>query len=446
MPHHLATIGRPPDLLRTRRRGFTLFEMVLASLLMAIIMAAAWMLLGTYHRQFERSLEMTERWQLSRSLRQTIYDDFERTVCAAVEGEPLAAASRSDTSTTNSAASEPSEGSPTERTPANRPSTSDSGSLLNRRSAAMAADPSLTTGDPAEGEMMADLEGVPSFGVLPANWKDAVVGFFGNGTSVVLDVLTPVTELSQPVLIDELAEDELPPADVTRRVVYHFVSPDDLIESEVTPGLTRFEFTQFELDYFRADTHSDQMLEEIVRTIDLEWGEPDADEELLDQSLEPLPTPMPTSQPGDVDLESLTDGLLQRIDRLPEFVMFQLRYYDGQQWLSQWDSRSAGTIPVAVELRFKMKEREAIVQSRREEAEALWGSSENDVEAEARTTLAEAETADVEMIDDEQRSSQTTPPDYERFVFFLRPADAPAKDSGLIDGFIEDAIISEASR
>ncbi|NLY00450.1 MAG: prepilin-type N-terminal cleavage/methylation domain-containing protein [Rhodopirellula sp.] len=65
------TADRPPV-----RSGFTLLEVLLATVLMATLLAGMWSLLDTYTRLFESGQTRTEQAQLVRSLLRQIADDF----------------------------------------------------------------------------------------------------------------------------------------------------------------------------------------------------------------------------------------------------------------------------------------------------------------------------------------------------------------------------------
>jgi hypothetical protein len=41
-------------------------------------------------------------------------------------------------------------------------------------------------------------------------------------------------------------------------------------------------------------------------------------------------------------------------DRIPEVTRFQIRYFDGASWKTNWDSRTLDRLPVAVEVRFEL--------------------------------------------------------------------------------------------
>ena len=57
-------------------RGFTLLEVLIASMLIAVLMTSAWHILGLYTDMFERGETRTEESQLVRTLAQQFSDDL----------------------------------------------------------------------------------------------------------------------------------------------------------------------------------------------------------------------------------------------------------------------------------------------------------------------------------------------------------------------------------
>ena len=65
-----------PLALEQRRRGYTLVEMLLATALCGVLLAALWMLMGTYGELFDKGQQQVERAQLCRALLQQMADDL----------------------------------------------------------------------------------------------------------------------------------------------------------------------------------------------------------------------------------------------------------------------------------------------------------------------------------------------------------------------------------
>jgi prepilin-type N-terminal cleavage/methylation domain-containing protein len=62
------------------RAGFTLLELLLTSLLSAVLLAGLWALFSTYMQLFETGQTKTEQSQLIRALAQQVADDLRSVV------------------------------------------------------------------------------------------------------------------------------------------------------------------------------------------------------------------------------------------------------------------------------------------------------------------------------------------------------------------------------
>lgn len=82
--------GRRTTRRRAPRRGFTLIEMLLASLLLVVLLSATWSLLGMYSRGFASNTRRTDEAQLVRAWLQQLADDL--ALALAVEPERAVAA------------------------------------------------------------------------------------------------------------------------------------------------------------------------------------------------------------------------------------------------------------------------------------------------------------------------------------------------------------------
>ncbi len=60
-----------------KRHGFTLIEVLLVTILSAVLMIGLWSLFGTYIRLFDSGPERTERAQLLRAIKQQFTDDLQ---------------------------------------------------------------------------------------------------------------------------------------------------------------------------------------------------------------------------------------------------------------------------------------------------------------------------------------------------------------------------------
>lgn len=62
--------------MRRRRRGYTLIELLLATALCGVLLAALWMLMSTYGELFDKGQQQVERAQLGRALLEQMADDL----------------------------------------------------------------------------------------------------------------------------------------------------------------------------------------------------------------------------------------------------------------------------------------------------------------------------------------------------------------------------------
>jgi prepilin-type N-terminal cleavage/methylation domain-containing protein len=77
----------------SRARGFTLLEVMLATVLMAVLMTGIWGLLSTYQRLFSAGERATEQSQLARTLLEQISDDLLSAIPDSATGLPGASTS-----------------------------------------------------------------------------------------------------------------------------------------------------------------------------------------------------------------------------------------------------------------------------------------------------------------------------------------------------------------
>ncbi len=211
-------------------------------------------------------------------------------------------------------------------------------------------------------------------------------GLVGGATWLVVDVLQPPDPFSLPVAdLDATGEEPLAlAAPELRRIVYTFEPPQD--ESLDSLSSTVSELAALDdTELVGAGDESDEQEVPPSGLLRLE---------LATEQYEALMTP-PEEEPGprrglgwqeaawqlrglalgvEADLSgtgmsfSSTTigtaggksgakqlGILSQ-DEVPEVVWFELRYYDGRQWVGSWDSRSAGRLPVAIEMRFELRQ------------------------------------------------------------------------------------------
>jgi len=270
------------------RGAFTLLEMLLTTLLSAVLMVGIWSLSTLYIAFFESGRERTQEAQLVRSLMQQFSDDL----LAAIQ-------------------------------------------ILSNDASPPAA--STLTGPVRRGGPVLFVEFTtrPHFGLVGAQ------------RSLQLTILRAAPPLDQENLDGRL--ESLPHATSRpivrapdlRRIVYSFEEPYESQANDRRPpaGLLRRE-----LAWETARSLAD-----------------DEDAPLFGDSFHPtaVSSPLPADEPGlaavgeerlENDAQPAEQSADESILLVPEVVAIEFRYFDGQAWSSQWDSRTRKTLPVAVEI------------------------------------------------------------------------------------------------
>ena len=188
-----------------RHRGFTLLELIIATVLMSVLMVVTWNLLDIYRNQFERNQVRVERWQLLRSLTDQLSRDLRS--CNV----------RSD----SRAAAEIKEGSGDE----------------------FGGEDALAFSQ-AVNWQSEEISSLGELGEVSTDWSRAVVGLEGTATSLVLDLTVPAAS-NRPFRGVDL--NRPPMSDFVRRVVYQFQSPGSALRAGYPPGLVRCEWKAEEL-------------------------------------------------------------------------------------------------------------------------------------------------------------------------------------------------------
>ena len=324
--------------------GFTLLEVVIASVLTALLLAGLWSLLGIYSGLYEKGQSKTQHAQLVRSLQKQLADDLLSVSFAAVEKPPLPA-------------SNPSPGESNAET-----GTSMAPHATNTDDRSAAADQYVGSGTRNAGSGSRTTEPSPADPVASVTYQPASpdigstaapqrVGLVGTQNSLVLDVIVPVdpyvyasTEriessdavASAPTRVPEL-----------QRISYTFHGPDLLDPASPNSGLVRRQ-QKWEEAYAVGSPSARQGVPQL---------RPSADVDVADFS--PWTTvderPVDDRRSSQTD-EPRADMVDQPIDRIPEVVDFQLRYFDGFAWRSQWNSRREKSLPVAVQVQFDLKQ------------------------------------------------------------------------------------------
>ena len=352
-------------------RGFTLLELIIATVLMSILMVVTWNLLDIYRNQFERNQVRVERWQLLRSLTDQLSRDL-RSCNVRSESESV---------------EETEEGSV--------------GSFVNA---------GFGNGDEVSLSQNLDwqseeISSISELGEVPTDWSRAVVGLEGTTTSLTLDLIVPAASNPRFRGVDL---NRPPVSDFIRRVVYQFQSPRVAIRTGYPPGLVRCEWKAEELLALSILSLSESNLYDVLRALRVP-GIP-FDENAFEQM--PEDPEMPTEGPYQSLDQAISTDFQQRVDYVPELKQFRLRYFDGRRWSNSWSAEQEKSLPVAVELKMDL-------------TDPFWLLPDpveiKDPTERAALLLAEEESLDDGIDDERLRSSQLEPPKGFRRLIYLRP-------------------------
>ena len=418
------------------RAGFTLLEIMIATLLMAVLLLATWSLLGIYQNQFERNQQRTERAQLIRSVRQRLEDDLRRCLVDSLHENPSSASSATaeeadpDQAASVLSASVPAANDNTDTPPA-------STSLFSEQ-----ADPldALNPLDPLDAAGMSSLGPDLAAELAQEVWLQPAIGLRGNARGLVLDALQPLepamATTSESSDVRELRdEQQAPPPDVVRRVIYLFTDEATSLRQGRPPGLLRCEWTERELLTLQTIAAGGDLyilLENLVA----DWPVVEATgTNTGPMASESLRDPLDLNRQASAEMEQVTTHIEQRVDLLPEISAFRLRYFDGGGWRDRWDSRQEQMLPVAIELRFDVQRLEP-VEDENLEIDPVTGEPREERESPLRTEEPIDDLA--EPMDPRQMSVQTQmllqqERDQRVIIFLQAPAErsAPSAGSGL---------------
>jgi hypothetical protein len=371
---------------------------MIATMLMAVLLLATWSLLGLYQNQFERNQQRTERSQLIRSVRQRLEEDLRRCLVDSLHENPSSSASPSSSSETDDDAAP--------ATNRNSGPSSTTTSLFSEQ-----ADPldALDTLDPLATEGMSSLGPDLAAELAQEVWLQPAIGLRGNARGLVLDALQPI-EPTMATTSDSSDvrglrdEQQAPPPDVVRRVIYLFTDEATSLRQGRPAGLVRCEWTETELLTLQSVATGGDLYV-LLESLVPQWPVVEATGTNASMMFSESPRdPLDLNRQASTDLEQVTAHIEQRVDLLPEITAFRLRYFDGGGWRDRWDSRQEKMLPVAIELRFDVQRLEP-VEEQNLEIDPVTGEPR---EQEESPLLAEEPTDDLaEPMDPRQMSVQT---------------------------------------
>lgn len=339
-------LRRRPFATRSRVAGFTLLEVLLTAILSATLLAGLWTLFGTYLRLFESGQARVERSQLIRALTRQISDDLHGVV---ITGSGAVKGSANARSAIGDVAGVPA-------TPAESTASS------------FAPNDALNE----------ERDNVPKFSLV------------GTQHMLRLDVLqssTPLDFVEAPKSSLNAPRKLEPKAIGLKTILYSFEPPREVAESdrEPPPGFVRREKTweQMSADASTTGAASNSSLT--------------AQESAMSRGFAVL-------TPADVqDAAQFDDAVIWT----PEVDAFRFRYFDGREWLNEWDSREQGKFPVAVQVAMRLEPIEAPGHAKREVRATVSDESSIEPQGTALNDETNGEISD-ELLDPESSKSGST--------------------------------------
>ena len=334
-------------------QGFTLVEVMLTTVLAAVLLVALWSLLSMYSKAFEGGHARTEQSQLARALLEQISTDVQSVLIAppadlpdgagGAPPPPVSGAVLVNVSTTSPAA-------PAVNSPIG------SAAVAASRPSHQASPSQSSPTPPTVGNVTASMSGtgaLPSVhhGVATASLRP--VGIYGTNSFLQLDVLQPAM---LPFAIDDeeltAGDPEAPPrAEELRTIVYAFEEYRDPSNPSAAPE-TRL--VRRELNWAQAHpAHAiGRGINETPPPTTAEAGEPRSPTE---SAVEPaFSADGSTGFATDASNPDEEQASVAEIS-VPEVLAFGVRYFDGSLWSEEWDSASRHGLPVAIEVSLRLR-------------------------------------------------------------------------------------------
>ena len=340
--------------LRTPRAGFTLVEVMLTTVLAAVLLLALWSLLSMYSKAFEGGHARTEQSQLARVLLEQMSTDFQNVLVApqsadvSVGSHPgLLVASVSPDS--NPLPVQPSAGPST-----NAPAVPSSPRSAQPSPSGNGAKPGPSN---SNGFVAGTVEPMQSNALPPGgNENEAATsslrptGLFGTATFLQIDVVQPAMLAPTQDIEEAVAGPESPPrAAELKTVIYTFEEYRDPANpsAEPTTRLVRSELSWAQAHPAHgvergnaaaatAGTFVPDSANEVPDSLDARFSETN-------------------EGPTTVSLGADEEPLEPTATTIPEVLEFALRYFDGTVWSEEWDSVSRQSLPRAVEVSLRLR-------------------------------------------------------------------------------------------
>lgn len=294
------------------RRGFTLLEMLIVSILVSVLMMGVWSLFRTWGRLYERGERRVRHAQLVRSLCDQFTDDA-RSVAYVLPAPSEGKRPGSDSGTNDTSGG-------------NRALMGGGDWLVLE--VLQPPNPFLLSGRDDNSE-----EADPEDGPLDAPELQRVMYTFeppqSDSSGSLSSAVEEMAEEDDTELVGEEAEAE--PFGGLLRMLVPVEKYERLVggnsSSRSSPGLRDAAWKLRDLAVKKSEN------EDAVSPLAVS-GRSAADERT-----------------------TLSAGVVSQ-DEVPEVVWLEFRYFDGSTWTSGWDSRAQGQLPVAIEMRFELSRQE----------------------------------------------------------------------------------------
>lgn len=327
------------------RSGFTLLEVLLTSLLAAIVLVALWSLSDIYMRLFVIAQRKIDETQLVRGLTEHLFEDLSQVIQKKDDtpGLPFVPRPSSSDSRSNSRPEPRESSSRPRRSPFSSPSSStpENGARPNEMPVTteprVSSVPAMSDGLIAAGSSTSSATASTSNSAEKTASEQMIprFGLFGTSEALRLIVLdTNPDTAREPTDIAEVApqpgSERAPLAAELRTIEYTYVEPDESTgdAQQHPPGLVRREWaweTWVGLRMLNQNSSNAEETSPMMPDGKLEWSIEDTD-----------------------DLE------MDRLYHVPSIVGIEFQYFDGEDWQDEWDSVKEQKLPVMVEVVFQI--------------------------------------------------------------------------------------------
>lgn len=364
-----------PPTHRLSRRGYTLIEMLIASVLVAALMSVVWGMMSMYNSYLTAGQTQAVEQQLIRSLLQLLEDDLQNVAIADTNPTivPVLENSGSDIPGASSTAAEIVDGART--------------NSLSETLEIFIDEPSVLAGFTAAGALMTP--GGISFTGNSSSFRLSMQMLppqdaFGSGDAL-MNPLDPTAEsgtdpysdpsvsMSTNVSAGSMGTDGMmsvdgmaPEVAEHQTIIWQFQAPGVLSGTQaLKPGLYRIQTESLALQ--TALNQQDSMPEDASTD-----AEGSVDQMTLEALLFP---PVDSANPTDAINGEQASPLIPKFDAIPEVVSCRFEYFSGSAWTSTWNSEQQQGLPVAVRVKLRLVTPDNLIKLTQIFGEGTGGSS-----------------------------------------------------------------------